>query len=187
MPGVPSVGTVDYNNNLYQQPQNVEEQQIPVEAEQIPVDISQQMPVDYSAELESTKKSGSLAGPIILGLALLGITGFCGYKYGGKNLAKKLDALNNSEAVKNYNSLKEQHDNLKNATNELLETAENSKFHIFKPWTWNKKFINKVKEKLSPFKKVEENITEETKKAADGIKEAAEAKKAADDTAKNAA
>ena len=180
MPEIASIGATDYNNNLYQQQQNVEEQQLPVEAEQMPVDISQQMPVDYSAEVEGSNKSGSLAVPIILGLALLGITGFGGYKYGGKNLAKKLDALNNSEAVKNYNSLKEQHDNLKNSINEILETAENSKFNLFKPWTWGRKFVNTIKEKLSPYKTTVEKASEEAKKVAD------EAKKAADDAADGA-
>lgn len=176
MPGVPSIGATDYNNNLYQQPQNIEEQQVPVEAEQMPIDISQPMPVDYSTEIEEPKKSGSLAVPVLCGLALLGITGFGGYKYGGKNLAKKLDALNNSEAVKNYNSLKEQHDNLKNAINEVLETAEKTEnFKLFKPKTWkNADFVKYIKEKLSPYKTTVEKAAEE-------------AKEVADDTAKNAA
>lgn len=171
MPGVPSVGTADFNNNLYQP-----EPQMQVEEEQMPIDISQQMPVDYSTELEGTKKSGSLAGPILCGLALLGIAGFGGYKLGkkgAKNVANSVD----SEIVKQYERTQKALEEIEKLADEKLNDAWYKKA--------GKKLAQKIKEILAPLKKGTEATADETKEAAEKV--ADEAKKAADDTAKNAA
>lgn len=196
MPGVQGIGTVDYNNP-YQQYQNVndaqqvpveepqqmpvDEAQMPVDAQQMPVDLSGQIPADYSTEVEGqNKSSGSMTGLAVLGgLALAGLCLWGGRKMGknaAKDIEKELNELKNSEAVQNYDKMKE-------AVNEIIERAETTEnFKLLKPKTWkNAKFVKFIKEKLSPFKNEAEKTADETKNAAE------EVKNAADDAAEKAA
>ena len=178
MPGVQGIGTVDYNNP-YQQYQNVndaqqvpvEEQQMPVDEAQMPVDLSGQIPADYSTEVEGqNKSSGSMTGLAVLGgLALAGLCLWGGRKMGknaAKDIEKELNELKNSEAVQNYDKMKE-------AVNEIIEKAETTEnFKLLKPKTWkNANFVKFIKEKLSPFKKEAEKAADETKNAADDAAE----------------
>ena len=132
------------------------------------------MPMVYESVPETKKSSSNLLGMTLLGVA--GIAG--GYiigKRGGKaayeEVAQKYESLVNSEAVKNY-------DKLKNATNEISKVADN--YSIFKPTTWG--VSKKVKNILKPLK---DDISKTTKEAADDVAKAADdATKAVDDSAK---
>ena len=133
-------------------------------------------PMIYEPEIE--EKSGSSFGwgtLTVTALAAAAIGGFIGHKVGaGKEgldaVKKELEELKNSEAVKNYDKLKE-------ATEKLEETVEK------KSW-WNFHGVKKaIKEAFAPFKKdaakVENEAKDDVKKTTETVSD--EVKKTADD------
>ncbi len=170
MPEVQSVGAADYTQS-YQ----------PVQYQENYTNDMNEMPVVYDEAVEPKKSSFGIKGLAILGtLAAVGIGIGC-YKLGGKNAAKELDALKNSEAVKNYDSMKEAFNSMKDAVNELEKDADG----IIKPktvwqkitglFTKDKGFAQKTKDKvINPYKEKAEKIEKAIKEAAEEAGEAVE-------------
>ncbi|MBR1775671.1 hypothetical protein IJ750_01185 [bacterium] len=166
MPEVQNVGAVDYANP-YQQYEVAEPSQVPAA-------IDGTMPELYDPEVEQKKQAaGSMTGLKVLGgIAAAGLLLWGGHKWGknsAKDAMKELEELKNSEAVRNYDKMKE-------AVNDVIKTAEETQeFKWLKPKTWkNADFVKTVKEKLSPFKDDAEKVAEDAEKKVEEAAESAE-------------
>ena len=125
------------------------------------------MPMVYE-QVPEPKKSSNVVGMTLLGIGGLGLGYLFGKRMGSKaadEAVQALEVLQNSEAVKNYETLKK-------ATDEITKVVENKKW--YKPNTWG--VTEKVKEILAPVKEQAAKAKEEAAKVVDDVA------KAADDT-----
>ena len=188
MPEVQNVGAVDYSKY---QPEMYQAQ----EAAQVPMDInSGEMPIAYDDPIMAEKRSAasSMKGLAIAGVIGAVVGGLLTYKFAGTKgssaakeaVEKELNELKNSEAVKNYEKVKEAFVNVEK------EVQGAQKFCWYKPKTWGTAtLVSKIKGLLKPARENLDKFTEETKKVVDEasgeVKKAAEeGKKAAEDAAK---
>jgi len=176
MPEVQNVGAADYAQYQPSQYQG----EVYADNYNTQPEIYDEQMAEIQAANKSRKGAMILTGTIVAGLGLLG--GYFIGKHGKasksdmeavkkelEELKNNYDKLKNSDAIKNY-------DKLKQAAEEIETKVTEHK--VYTPWRGFKKF---VKEKLAFLK-------EDTKKAADEAKEATEdAAKKAEDAAKDAA
>lgn len=130
------------------------------------------MPTVYEPVAEEKKSSSNVVGMTLLGIAALGGGVLLGKRMGAKaadEAVQALERIQNSEAVKNY-------DTMKKATDEIAKVVENKKWYNLKTWS----VTGKIKKILAPIK-------EQTTKTADDVAKAADdVAKTADDTTKKA-
>ena len=183
MPEVQNVGAVDYA----QYPQTQSQNNAYADAyayDQQPVVYDDQM-----AEMQAANKSRK--GATILGsavIAILGVTAgiFIG-KHGKasksevealKKELKELEELKNSEAVKNYA-------NAQKAMEEIEKIADENQGNFFGGNRIGRKFYDKLKELIKPFKKTADEAKDKAEEVADDA--AKKAEENAEDAAKGAA
>ena len=162
MPDVQNVGAADY---AQYQPS-----QYPNEAYVEDYNAQPEVYDEHAEQMKAASKS-KLGATLLTSVVVGSIALFGGYKWGGKSAATERDAalkalneLKNSEAVQNYDKLKEAAEKVEKEVTE----------HNPLSW-WGIK--NKVKEAFSFLKKDAKEAVEETK---DEVKEGAE--KAVDET-----
>ena len=175
MPEVQNIGVADYANQ-YQTNQYPEQYSVPE-------DLNAQEIYDPAIE-EKKEASKNRLGATMLGL-LIGATiaGIATHHFStksAKNALKEaegeLEALRNSEAVKNYDSLKKATDEIKEVVGEKSKWKQGKTYYNPFSWDWNpKKWFksSKIRDILKPLSK------DAKKTAAGGTENVAEAAEAA--------
>ena len=173
MPEVQNIGAADYA----QYPQYQEQYSVPE-------DIQAQEIYDPAVE-EKKEASKSRLGATILALTLGAVIGGIATHHisakNAKNALKKAegdyDALMNSEAVKNYDSLKKATDEIHEVVGEKSIWKKGKTYWNPFSWNWNpKKWFksSKIRDILNPIYKDAEKTAANTEAAAEGVENAAE-------------
>lgn len=143
--------------------------------------LDNNVPMVYEGDVEQPKKRSSGVVKALTTLAILGSGGYLLYRYGAKEkdaILNELEQLKNSEAVKNY-------EQLKNAKEKVENIVENEKFYGIAGGV--SKLKNKIREIFGALKEDTEKVKEDVKELAEDAKNAVEEiKESAEDAAKKA-
>lgn len=173
MPEVQNIGAADYA----QYPQYQEQYSVPE-------DLQAQEIYDPAIEEKKEASKGRLGATILAATIGAVIGGLATHHFsakGAKNALKtaegELEALKNSEAVKNYDSLKKATDEIHEVVGEKSIWKKGKTYYNPFSWNWNpKKWFksSKIRDILNPIYKDAEKTAANTEAAAEGVENAAE-------------